>query len=41
MLKVSRFPADDIQLVTSVVKFEDCGLQQYDANAATQVSLTL
>ena len=31
LLKVSLFPTDDIQLVTSIVKFEDSGLQPYDA----------
>jgi len=31
LLKVSLFPTDDIQLVTSIVKFEDTGLQPYDA----------
>lgn len=35
LLKVSLLPTEDLQLVTSVVKFEDSGLQQYDANAAT------
>lgn len=31
LLKVSIFPTEDLQLVTSVVKFEDTGLQPYDA----------
>lgn len=31
LLKVSLFPTEDIELVTSVVKFEDTGLQPYDA----------
>lgn len=31
LLKVSLFPTEDIELVTSVVKFEDTGLQAYDA----------
>lgn len=31
LLKVSVFPTEDLQLVTSVVKFEDTGLQPYDA----------
>jgi hemoglobin/transferrin/lactoferrin receptor protein len=31
LLKVSIFPTDDIELITSLVKFEDKGLQQYDA----------
>lgn len=35
LLKFSLFPTEDLQLVTSVVKFEDSGLQQYDVNSAT------
>ena len=31
LLKVSLFPTEDLELVTSVVKFEDTGLQPYDA----------
>lgn len=31
LLKVSLFPTDDLQLVTSIVKFDDTGLQPYDA----------
>lgn len=31
LLKVSLFPTDDLQLVTSIVKFNDTGLQPYDA----------
>jgi hemoglobin/transferrin/lactoferrin receptor protein len=31
LLKVSVFPTEDLQLVTSVVKFDDTGLQPYDA----------
>jgi hemoglobin/transferrin/lactoferrin receptor protein len=34
LLKFSLFPTEDLQLVTSVVKFEDSGLQQYDANSS-------
>lgn len=34
LLKFSLFPTEDLQLVTSIVKFEDMGLQQYDVNAA-------
>lgn len=33
LLKVSLFPTDDIQLVTSIVKFQDTGLQPYDATS--------
>jgi hemoglobin/transferrin/lactoferrin receptor protein len=35
LLKFSLFPTEDLQLVTSIVKFEDSGLQQYDVNSAT------
>lgn len=35
LLKVSVFPTEDLEFVTSVVKFDDMGLQQYDANSAT------
>ena len=31
LLKVSLMPTEDLQLVTSVVKFDDMGLQPYDA----------
>ncbi|MGP1717249.1 MAG: TonB-dependent receptor domain-containing protein [Methylophilus sp.] len=31
LLKLSLFPTESIQLVTSIVKFEDSGLQPYDA----------
>lgn len=31
LLKISVFPTEDLQLVTSVVKFDDTGLQPYDA----------
>jgi hemoglobin/transferrin/lactoferrin receptor protein len=31
LLKVSLFPTEDLQLVTSIVKFDDTGLQPYDA----------
>lgn len=31
LLKVSLMPTEDIQLVTSIVKFDDTGLQPYDA----------
>jgi hemoglobin/transferrin/lactoferrin receptor protein len=31
LLKVSLMPAEDLQLVTSIVKFDDTGLQPYDA----------
>lgn len=31
LLKVSVFPTEDLQLVTSIVKFDDTGLQPYDA----------
>lgn len=31
LLKISLFPMEDIQLITSIVKFEDSGLQPYDA----------
>jgi hemoglobin/transferrin/lactoferrin receptor protein len=34
LLKFSLFPTEDLQLVTSVVKFEDSGLQLYDANSS-------
>ena len=34
LLKFSLFPTEDLQLVTSVVKFEDSGLQQYDVNSS-------
>lgn len=31
LLKLSLFPTEDLQLVTSIVKFDDTGLQPYDA----------
>lgn len=31
LLKVSVFPTEDLQLMTSIVKYEDSGLQPYDA----------